>query len=68
MDYYTLVILVSLIGFLLLAALLLIPVYRFLQREDEAARRFTDAYLQQQQTLHSDGATDPNGPAPPTQT
>jgi type II secretory pathway pseudopilin PulG len=68
MDYYTLVILASLIGFLLLAALLLVPVYRFLQREDEAAQRFTDVYLRKQQELHTDGTTDATEQKSPNQT
>jgi len=68
MDYYTLVILGALIGFLALAALLLVPVYRFLQREDEAARRFTAEYLRRQQAVHPNGADhDEETPAPPTQ-
>ncbi|MDQ7040456.1 MAG: hypothetical protein Q9M35_05905 [Rhodothermus sp.] len=67
MDYYTLVILGALIGFLVLAALLLVPVYRFLQREDEAARRFTAEYFRRQQAAHSNGADDEDSPAsPPT--
>ncbi|ACY47312.1 hypothetical protein [Rhodothermus marinus] len=67
MDYYTLVILGALIGFLALAALLLVPVYRFLQREDEAARRFTAEYLRRQQAARPNGADhDEETPEPPT--
>jgi type II secretory pathway pseudopilin PulG len=67
MDYYTLVILGALIGFLALAALLLVPVYRFLQREDEAARRFTAEYLRRQQAARPNGADHEETPDPPTQ-
>lgn len=67
MDYYTLVILGALIGFLALAALLLVPVYRFLQREDEAARRFTAEYLRRQQAGYPNGADHEETPEPPTQ-
>ncbi|SHK21835.1 hypothetical protein [Rhodothermus profundi] len=65
MDYYTLVILGALIGFLVLAALLLVPVYRFLQREDEAAHRFTVEYLRRQQTAHPNGTDDEASSEPP---
>jgi len=67
MDYYTLVILGALIGFLALAALLLVPVYRFLQREDEAARRFTAEYLRRQQAARPNGADEEEASEPPTQ-
>ena len=46
MGEYNGVILLTLIGFLALAALLLTPVYRFLKREEKAAEAWTeDPYL-----------------------
>ncbi len=70
MDYYTLVILGALLGFLALAALLLVPVYRFLQREDEAARRFTAEYLRRQQAAQLNGIDNEaeTSEPPPTRT
>lgn len=65
MDYYTLVILGALIGFLGLAALLLVPVYRFLQREDDVARRFTAEYLRRQQAAHPNSTDHTDAPEPP---
>lgn len=41
MTDFTVVILLTLFGFLFLAALLLVPVYRFLRREEQASRRWT---------------------------
>jgi len=38
---YTLTIVVAFVGFVALAALLLIPVWRFLRREEESAKRWT---------------------------
>lgn len=42
-DGYSVVIIVSGLGFCALAAALLIPVYRFMRKEDEAAREFDAA-------------------------
>ncbi len=42
MGEYNGVILLTLIGFLALAALLLTPVYRFLKREEKAAEAWTE--------------------------
>ena len=39
-DGYTIIILLTLLGFLALAAMLLVPVYRFLRREERASRRW----------------------------
>lgn len=44
---YTAVIIVTLIAFFSLAALLLVPVYRFLEREEEASKRWTKEQLAQ---------------------
>lgn len=41
MTDYTLIILLTLFGFLGLAALLLVPVYRFLRREEQSSRKWT---------------------------
>lgn len=42
---YTVLIILTLVGFFLLAALLLVPVYRFLDREEEASKRWTEDRL-----------------------
>ncbi len=42
MGGYTGVILLTLVGFLALAALLLMPVYRFLKREEKVAEAWTE--------------------------
>ncbi len=41
MDYYTAVIIATVVGFSALAAALLIPVWRFLKREEEAGEQWT---------------------------
>lgn len=41
MDYYTVVSILTLLGFAALACLLLIPVYLFLKREERASKRWT---------------------------
>lgn len=43
-DNYTLVILISAAGFFALAAALLIPVYRFMRKEDQAGKEFDESY------------------------
>ena len=45
MDTYTLIILLTLIGFLALAALLLTPIYFFLNREEARGEEWTRATL-----------------------
>jgi hypothetical protein len=40
MDQYTFVIIATTVGFFALAALLLVPVYRFLKREEEASKQW----------------------------
>lgn len=42
MTDYTTIIIVTLVAFLALAAVLLVPVYRFLQREKKAADKWTE--------------------------
>lgn len=44
-SYHLTVILLTLFGFLLVAYLLLAPVYRFLKREEEASRHWTKEAL-----------------------
>ncbi|MEM1269086.1 MAG: hypothetical protein AAF752_11525 [Bacteroidota bacterium] len=39
MDRYTVIIIVTTVGFAALAAALLVPVYRFLKREEQANER-----------------------------
>lgn len=48
MDTYTLIILLTVIGFFALAALLLTPVYFFLNREEERSEKWTRAVLSEQ--------------------
>lgn len=45
MGDYTVVIIIALIGFLIVAFLLLAPVYRFLDREEKRSRHWTDENL-----------------------
>ena len=42
MDSYTFVIIVTLVGFFALAAALLVPVYRFLKKEEKVAEEWLD--------------------------
>ena len=42
MPYYYLIIALTFIGFVALAAILLVPVYLFLRREEEIASHWTD--------------------------
>ncbi|GAB5520296.1 MAG: hypothetical protein RhofKO_25470 [Rhodothermales bacterium] len=48
MDQYTVVIIVSFVGFCALAAILLVPIYRFLKREEQASQSWTAEDLAQQ--------------------
>ncbi len=48
MDF-TLIIILTLVGFAVLAYLLLMPVYRFLQREEQASERWTHEELRRRQ-------------------
>lgn len=41
MSDHTLIIIIALVGFMGLAALLLVPVYRFLKREEKMGRKWT---------------------------
>ncbi len=42
---YTLVIIITFVLFVGLAALLLVPVYRFLKREEQAGKQWTDEHV-----------------------
>jgi hypothetical protein len=53
MDDISLIIVLGLIGFGLVAFLLLFPVYRFLKREEEASKNWTEESLRRK-------AADPN--------
>jgi hypothetical protein len=72
MDYYTVIVILTLLGFLLLAALLLVPVYLFLKREEHASQRWTKDVLGRRSRREAssngsaDGAGAPaNRPQPP---
>lgn len=58
MDFYDVVIVATLVGFLALAIALLLPVYRFLQREERASEAWTDEALARQ---HREATPPPNG-------
>ena len=52
MTDYTLIIVLTLVGFLALAAILLVPVYRFLRREEEASRKWSSREIARRQHLN----------------
>lgn len=66
---YLSVILVTLVGFFALAALLLVPVSRFLDREQEVAESWTPEAvaerLRKQQRTATNGTTTPSEEEPP---
>jgi hypothetical protein len=70
-EHVNWVILGSIVGFLLLAFILLYPVYRFLNREEEASRSWTPDQIAHRQRRRGDGS--PTGepelrrPPPPSQ-
>jgi hypothetical protein len=45
MDSYTVVIVLGIVGFFLLAALLLVPINRFLKKEEKASEKWTDEHF-----------------------
>lgn len=68
MDTYDAVILLTLVGFIALAAMLLVPVYRFLKREERASQRWTPEALarqQRQQPPSANGHSEPTSPEHP---
>lgn len=56
MDIYTVVIVATLVGFFLLAFLLLAPVYRFLKREEQASKHWTKESLARRHRESQPGA------------
>ncbi len=57
MDGYTLIILVTLVAFILLAILLLTPVYMFLDREEKLSQQWTEEAVARR--AQSDSPTEP---------
>ena len=58
MNGYNGVILLALVGFAALAALLLVPVYRFLKREEQVAEAWTeDPYHPADESLEDESAS-----------
>lgn len=57
MNSFFPIILATLIGFFILAAVLLVPIYRFLKREEEASRYWTVDEISKRSTPEA-----PNGP------
>ena len=49
MDYYDWVIVAAGVGFCILAAILLVPVYLFLKKEEEAAKNWTDEAIKERE-------------------
>lgn len=69
MGEYTLVILATLIGFFLLAVLLLAPVNSFLEREKKVSEEWTPEKIAerlQEKRASTDGATETNDPSEET--
>ncbi len=56
MTDYTTIIVLTLVGFLALAAILLVPVYRFLRREEKASEKWTSEEMARRRR------SDPPGP------
>jgi membrane protein implicated in regulation of membrane protease activity len=56
---YTLVIILTLVGFIALAAILLVPVYRFLKREERESKQWSREELPPDKPVRS-----PNGEEP----
>lgn len=67
MDSYTLIILLALFGFLALAVILLLPVYRFLKKEEQRGEQWTRhirAMRSQQPSATPNGDPPSNGASP----
>lgn len=64
MTAYITAIVLSFFGFVLLAALLLVPVYRFLRREETLSRQWTPEALarRMRETTSSNGIDSPEHP------
>ena len=64
MNEYNGVILLALVGFAALAALLLVPVYRFLKREEKVAESWTkDPYRPADESPEDESTRDGGAPA-----
>ena len=61
MDAYTIIVIVTLVGFFLLAALLLVPVYLFLKREEKASQRWTRENLARRSRQRASANESTNG-------
>lgn len=57
---FTLIIVLTLVGFLALAAILLVPVYRFLRREEEASRKWSAREIARRRKLDPPGTNGRN--------
>jgi membrane protein implicated in regulation of membrane protease activity len=64
MTGYVSIIILTVVLFTLLAAILLVPVYRFLKREEEASKNWTRESLERRQQQREAGG-DGSGPRPP---
>lgn len=53
MDQYDIIIILTLIGFLVVATLLLFPVYRFLIRQEEISKEWTQEKIAERQAKDS---------------
>ena len=56
MDDYTLIIVLTLVGFLALAAILLVPVYRFLRREENASKKWSSQEMARRRHVDPPGS------------
>lgn len=64
MDYYTVVIIITFFAFSALAAALLIPVYRFLKREEADGKAFTKAVKEAEADSELNRGAQANEPGP----
>lgn len=62
-PYFPIIVLTTVL-FLLLAAVLLVPVYRFLKREEEASKRWTKESLDRQRREREQSNGSPPGRPP----
>lgn len=64
MTGYVPIVILTIVLFTLLAAILLVPIYRFLKREEEASRNWTRESLERRQREREAGGNGA-GPRPP---
>lgn len=71
-SYYVIVIVVTLVGFCALAYILLAPIWRFLDREEQVSEQWTKEALarrrREQATHGGDGAASEDGTPPEVET